>query len=365
MTLRRLLLKVHLYLGLLAGLIVVVVGITGAILVFEQELDRALHPELWAVNPEGASPRSLESIMGAVREAYPDRAFLTIAMSADPGRPYVVSTENEFQVFVDPYSGRILGSREYTQTFFGLMFSLHRTLLAGDLGRRLVGIATLLVLFLVLSGLYLWWPRTRARIKSSFRIHWSAGWKRLTYDLHNVVGFYSSGSLILIALTGLVWSFSVVHDAIFWLTGSPPPPWKARLQSVVIPGVPVILLDQALRKADELVPGAQATEMLLPQRPEDPIQVVKRVPRATNPNAQSFVSLDQYSGEVLQVARYEDNSWGATIRLLVYPIHVGSIFGLPTQILALLVSAFVPISAVTGFLIWWNRRRALPVSAEP
>jgi hypothetical protein len=76
-----------------------------------------------------------------------------------------------------------------------------------------------------------------------------------------------------------------------------------------------------MRKADDVIPGAAATEIMLPQRPQDSIRFVKRSPVALNPNAQHFVSLDQYTGAILKVDRYEELSWGATMRLLVYPSH--------------------------------------------
>jgi uncharacterized iron-regulated membrane protein len=355
MTLRKLLVKIHLYLGLAASLVVIVIGLTGAILVFEQEMDQALHPHLWHVMPrEDKVP--LQSIVDAVAETYRPRTFLTVEVPHDRDRPYVMSTETDFQVFVNPYSGEILGAREHAQTFFGLMFALHRTLLAGEIGRTVVGVVTLLVVFLVGTGLYLWWPRTTARFTSSLSLRWSAGWRRLNYDLHNVLGFYASWYLVVIALTGLVWSFSLVHDALFWLTGSPPPPWKSRPLSTATGTGPGITLDEAMRKVNDAIPGAGATEIMLPQRSQDSISFVKRSPGALNPNAQHFVSLDQYTGAILRVDRYEELSWGATMRLLVYPIHVGSIFGRATQILALLVSVLVAVSAITGVLLWWQKQ---------
>ena len=355
MTLRKLLVKIHLYLGLAASLVVIVIGLTGALLVFEQETDQALHPHLWQVMPR-EDRVSLQSIVDAVAETYRPRTFLTVEVQNDRDRPYVISTETDFQVFVNPYSGEILGAREHAQTFFGLMFALHRTLLAGEIGRTVVGVVTLLVVFLVGTGLYLWWPRTTARVKSSLSLRWAAGWRRLNYDLHNVLGFYASWYLVVIALTGLVWSFSLVHDALFWLTGSPPPPWKSRPLSTATGTGPGITLDEAMRKADEAIPDAGATEIMLPQRPQDSISFIKRSPGALNPNAQHFVSLDQYTGAILKVDRYEELSWGATMRLLVYPIHVGSIFGRATQILALLVSVLVVVSAITGVLLWWQKQ---------
>jgi uncharacterized iron-regulated membrane protein len=355
MILRKLLVKIHLYLGLAASSVVIVIGLTGAALVFEQEVDQALHPHLWQVMPR-ADKVPLQSIVDAVRETYAPRTFLTVETTEHPEHPYVVSTDAHFQVFVNPYSGEILGAREHTQTFFGVMFALHRTLLVGEIGRTVVGVATLLVVCLVGTGLYLWWPRTTARVKSSLSLRWTAGWRRLNYDLHNVLGFYASWYLVVIALTGLVWSFSLVHDALFWLTGSPPPPWKSRPLSTATGTGAGITLDEAMRKADEAMPGAAATEIMLPQKLQDSISFVKRSPGALNPNAQHFVSLDQYTGAILTVDRYEDLSWGATMRLLVYPIHVGSIFGWGTQILALLVSVLVTVSAITGVLLWWQKQ---------
>jgi uncharacterized iron-regulated membrane protein len=353
---RQALAALHLYLGLFAAVILMIIGATGALLVFENDLDRILRPDLWVVVPEGA-PQSPDALVAMVRTAYPDRSFLTLEAGAEPTRPYVMAMEHEFQVFIDPYRGRILGDRDYSKTFWGLMFDLHRTLLAGEEGRRLVGAATVLLLLLILSGLYLWWPRRLTQLASSLTPRWRGSWRNVIFRAHSVLGFYASGALLIVAITGLIWSFSSLQSALFWITGSPMPPWKLSVHSAEAPTEASISLAHAMANAEALLPGASMTEIVLPQRPEDAIKFVKRVPGWLNPNAQSFVSFDQYSGRILQLSRYEDLSVGARLRLLVYPIHVGTILGLPTRILALLVSAFLPVSAFTGFLLWWQRRK--------
>lgn len=358
---RRLLLTLHRWLGLLVGVVVIVIGLTGGILVFENEIDQVLHPALWHVTPQG-SPRPLDALIEAVRALHPDDRLEWIGIDTAPDNSYVMHTISRRQIFVNPYSAEILGERGYDQTFFGMIFFLHRTLLAGEVGRTVVGITTLVVVFLLVTGLYLWWPRTLARLKLSLSIKWKNGERRLTYDLHNVLGFYASWYVIVIAVTGLVWSFPAVNDAIFWLTDSPPLPWKSAPRSKAAPGTALFSADEALHAAAVALPGAHATEIILPQQPDDPYAIVKRFPRRGNPNAQSQVYVDQYGGAVLAVERYEELSLGATIRLLVYPIHVGTVFGLPTQILAFLVSMVIPISAATGFLLWWRKRTPPPRS---
>ena len=345
----------HQWLGLLVGLVVIVIGLTGAILVFENEIDQVLHPALWHVTPQG-SPRPLDALMDAVRASHPDDRLEWIEIATGSDNSYVMHMITRRQIFVNPYSGEILGERDYDKTVFGMMFFLHRTLLAGEIGRTVVGVTTLVTVILLVTGLYLWWPRTLGRLKPSLSIKWTNGKRRLTYDLHNVLGFYASWYVIVIAMTGLVWSFPAVHDAIFWLTDSPAPPWKSAPRSKAAPETAIFSADEALHAAAVALPGAHATEIILPQQPDDPYAIGKRFPRPGNPNAQSHVYVDQYSGAVLAVERYEELSLGATIRLLVYPVHVGTVFGLPTQILAFLVSMVIPLSAATGFLLWWRKR---------
>jgi uncharacterized iron-regulated membrane protein len=352
---RKTFLSLHRYLGLLVGLVVIVISLTGAILVFENEIDQILYPALWHVAPHG-SPLPLNALIESVRAVHPEDRLEWIDIDTSPDNSYVMHTISRRQIFVNPYSAEILGERDYDKTFFGMIFFLHRTLLAGEVGRTVVGVTTLVVVFLLVTGLYLWWPRAFGRLKPSLYIKWTNGERRLTYDLHNVLGFYASWYVIVIAVTGLVWSFPVVNDAIFWLTDSPPPPWKSAPRSKAAAGTAPFSADEALHAAALALPGAHATEIILPQQPDDPYAIVKRFPRRGNPNAQSQIYVDQYGGAVLAVERYEELSLGATIRLLVYPIHVGTVFGLPTQILAFLVSMVIPLSAVTGFFLWWRKR---------
>ena len=186
---------------------------------------------------------------------------------------------------------------------------------------------------------------------------WTSWWKRLNYDLHSVLGFYASWYLLVIAITGIIATFPIVEKNIFLITKSPPPPWENPPFSEKSYNRNGIALDLALQKAQQAIPAAVSTDVILPRTSQEPIQFIKRVPHALNRNAESFVYVDQYSGKILRVDLYEKFSLGATIHALISPLHIGQIFGLPTQILALLASALLPFSAVSGVILWWNRRR--------
>jgi uncharacterized iron-regulated membrane protein len=130
--------------------------------------------------------------------------------------------------FFNPYTGELVGIFNYRESFFYTMFSLHRWLLAGDTGKMIVGVSTLIFLFIIITGIILWWPKTNRILLQRLKLKTNTGWKRLNHDLHIVLGFYTSLFLFVFAFTGLAWSFEWFNKGIYTVTSSsmkrPEPP---------------------------------------------------------------------------------------------------------------------------------------------
>ena len=360
MKLRRLLLQVHLWLGLTTGAVVAVVCATGAVLAFEDEIGRALHPAWYHVKPHGAR-LPLDAAIARANTVLGEGRVTGVTVHADPARALELRLDGEDgaadRAFADPYTGRMLGRYRSDATFFHLTEDVHRRLLAGEVGKRVVGVSTVAFLVILASGAVLWWPRGRRGLRARLTVRARAGWKRLAHDLHVSLGVYAVGFLFVMAFSGLVWAFKWFEDGIYTVTrtakhdATPPP-------SVYRPGATPAPLDAAFRTARGAL-GAAATYTITLPKDSAAALAVRAVPHgAPHPRATDAVFLDAYTGAVVKLDRYGDRSLGARTRAAFYPLHVGSMGGLTTRVLYLLACVLGATFPVTGALIWFNTRSA-------
>jgi uncharacterized iron-regulated membrane protein len=256
--------------------------------------------------------------------------------------------------FMNPYSGELLATSSHKSPFFLTMFELHRWLLVREPGKLLVGVSTVFFLFIILTGLVLWWPKTKKILKQRLTMKWDAGWKRLNHDLHLVIGFYTGIFLFVFAFTGLAWSFEWFNDGIYTLTNSEkeaPQPPLSNVQAGALP----ISFDQAYAAAQAHTPGAEYYSLNKPKEDSAAFTVQLMPADAIHDRASSQVFLDQYSGQVLGALTFQDKNLGQQVRGTFYPVHVGSIGGLPGRILAFICCVAGFTFPITGVIMWLNR----------
>ncbi|EFG11443.1 PepSY-associated TM helix domain-containing protein, partial [Bacteroides xylanisolvens] len=221
--------KIHLWLSVPFGLIITLVCFSGAILVFENEVNEWFRRDLYYVETVKESPLPMDKLLEKVATTLPDSVSVTgVSISSDPGRAYQVSLSKprRASLYVDQYTGEVKGKSERSG-FFMFMFRMHRWLLdsmnPGNegifWGKMIVGVSTLLLVFVLISGIVIWWPRTRKALKNSLKITATKGWRRFWYDLHVAGGMYALIFLLAMALTGLTWSFPWYRTAFYKVFG--------------------------------------------------------------------------------------------------------------------------------------------------
>ncbi|GAB3295266.1 PepSY-associated TM helix domain-containing protein [Hymenobacter tenuis] len=421
--------NIHLYLSLVSGLIIAVVCLTGGVLVFEKELEQAWHPERYFVAQATTPALPLNQLTDAVKAYKADAKITGVKVYADPTRtvefslagapggpggerkegaragvetPAKEGSGNAQQpegkagkggeekakggkgggeggggpkVFVNPYTASVTGELNYRETFFFTMMALHRGMVGGAIGKLIVGVSTVMFLFIIGTGIVLWWPATRKAMKQRLQVKWSGGWKRLNHDLHIVLGFYSALFLFVFAFTGLAWSFEWFNKGIYAVTNSPmqrPEPPVSVVPGTAAPAAPVeapaapetalatppsLSPDAALARARELAPNAVYYTLQLPKDETGSIRVATLRPNAVYENATDEVYLDQYSGQVLSQQTYEQRNLGQRVRGMFKPIHTGAVFGLPSKIIGLIVCVLGFTFPITGTILWLNRLR--------
>jgi uncharacterized iron-regulated membrane protein len=369
---------IHLYLGLAAGLVIATTCFTGAVLVFEKELQYSIYPERYKTEIQ-EKRAELQQLLENFRKDVPNGKVSSVKTYADPERTVELSytiaeaapkektdrnTENKKPepgkgggnsvAFMDPYTGGLISLYTHRNSFFYTMFALHRWLLAGDTGKLIVGISTSIFLFILLTGIILWWPKNMKKLKNRIKLKWNAGWKRINHDLHITIGFYSAIFLFIIAFTGLAWSFQWFNDAIYWITGTenirqepPLSSYKAEASTITY--------DEALMSIRARVPDAVSYAITMPRDSAGAIAINVMSQSPAHEKASDQYFLDQYTGQVIGTALYSDRNLGQRVRSSFYPIHVGSIAGLPGRVIAFLVCVAGVTFPVTGVILWLNR----------
>jgi len=368
--LRQFLFQLHLYTGLLAGLLLSVTGVTGSLLVFSHEIDSLLYPTLFhARTPiKPASLDSPQSVLDLVTRVRPGVTIQSLVPPRDAGDTYELRLKGDRRLYVDPYTGQILGERRALAHPLGFVFSLHTKLLSGENGETAVGVGGVLLLLLGATGVVLWWPSKKG-VRAGFTIRWGANWKRVNFDVHRVSGATMALLLCLVALTGaaMVWSEQVTGWA-YQVAGIPAP---RKPGSTVRKGASPLSLDELQAQAEAALPGGVFTRITLASKPAAPVMFRKKLPQELHPNGTSFVYLDQYTGKVLQVENALHARAPTRLLNLRYPLHIGQFGGWPMRVLYMLVGLTPLTLFTTGCLMWWNRvwvpkrRRSRPLEVSP
>jgi uncharacterized iron-regulated membrane protein len=357
MPIRKVILNLHLCAGVIAAVFLLLLGLSGSILVFENQIDRAINGRLCWVPPDSHN-LSLSDLKASLERSHPgyhvagfsisERDDLAWSAFLDPPQP----KEDGLGVAINPHTGAVLGTDSDENRLVNKVHQFHTHLLAGQVGSEIMGWAGVFLLLLSLSGLILWWPRKIFTVKRR-----SPG-RRMIFDLHNTIGIYSSIFLLIFAATGIVihweklastWANHITHSPSLQPVPRPEPP---------PPGAVPIDPDRLLAIAAEAAPGARPTVLQLADSPARPVRIIMKYPEDHTPAGRTNIYLDSYSGKVLaaQVSRTAPVGFKIT-RMWNREIHTGDILGWPTQILACLVSLMLPVMSITGPLIWWTRRR--------
>lgn len=361
--LKKTLFQLHWFFGITAGLVLALMGITGAAYSFQDEILRALNPTVLTVEkqPAGVLPpvelvRKLEATEGK-----------TVSMlwveseSGNAARVFFTPPAGERRGqmrYFDPYTGDYLGDA-VGQDFFGLMLQLHRFLAIGDTGRQITGACTLILIFFCLSGLYLRWPRQVASWRAWLTLDWRKKGRSFNWDLHSVFGTWCLLFYLLAALTGLYWSYEWYSKGLTRLLSDAPQNERVRNRGPAPAGpAPVANYDAIWSSIYSTAgPHLSAYNIRMPAVAGQPATVYYLLQSSPHDRALNQINLDPATGVVKSVERYADKSLKAQLLTSIYALHVGSYFGLAGRIILTVTSLCMPLFFITGWLLYLDRRR--------
>ncbi len=364
----------HLWLGLISGIIVLIVCITGCVWVFNEEITDLLEPETRVERQEKAVIMPSQ-LMEIAEKEYP--GLKVSYANYQQGKAINLGLGERrgpnVTLKINPYTGKIISRDVHKKgetNFFRWVLNGHRFLwLPFEIGRPIVNYGTLVFVVLLITGLIWWYPKkwTQSTRDKSFKIKWGASFKRVNLDLHNVLGFYSLLFLLAIALTGMVYGIKWYSEGMYWATsGGKSLPGRNELASDSLKAntlyTPARAIDAAWAKVVQENPKSQGFYYNFP----DTSKVKSVIYVTIYPNAGQFYNnrsytfdqhtLKQFPRDEVYGARWEEASAATKLRKMNYDIHVGSILGFPGKVLAFLSSLIGASLPVTGFIIWWNRK---------
>jgi uncharacterized iron-regulated membrane protein len=344
--------------------VLLVVAVTGALYTFREEIEDFQQADVRFVEP-ASERKPLSEQLAAVKAAHPDWKPTRVTLPADPRKRTVVQVERPGAekgslpaVFVNPYTAAVIADGDVRSPFFSGVLTLHRSLFAGIFGRVVVELTTSWTLVLLVSGVFLWWPDRWNSVWGVWLPRLRSNPYVVLRDLHTLGGVILAPVVALIAFTGLfftvvwLWSFNGVSNG----AGNFPRDLLAAPPShVPTEKASPVSVDVAVAAARERFPH-QTLSLALPKKPTDAFAFTAR--SGSGPSVDGSVAVDQYTGTVLSDKRAEHLTMVEQARLYVLPIHMGTIGGTTTKVLALVACLVLAGLGVSGVWMWLARRPA-------
>jgi uncharacterized iron-regulated membrane protein/flavodoxin len=365
----------HLLAGVIGGVVIFIMSATGVILMYEHQLVEYVERDVRdVVPPTGAARLSLDEIVARARAQNSDARPTGLVLRNQTTASVAVGFGREGAVYVNPYTGAVLGKGSKLHDWFHDIIDWHRWLaMEGEgraTGRAITGACNLAFFWLAITGVYLWWPRSWQwrGLKSSLLFNFRLHGKARDWNWHNVIGFWSSGILVVLTLTAVAMSYQWANDLLYTMTGSEPPPREQgtsptaqveprRGDGEARERKPLASFDDFLARAEQQAPGWVMMMMRLPPRSDGPVTILIQEPTAPHIFARSQLVLDRSSGEVVKWEPYAVASLGRKLRIWVRGLHTGEALGFAGQTVAGLASLGGCFLVWTGFAMAWRRFR--------
>lgn len=366
---KKLIGKIHLWLGLSSGIIVFIIAITGCLYAFQEEIQN-ITEEYRFVKEQNVNFLPPSKLVGIAKKELPNKLLHAIKYNeknnAVEAEFYQYEPSYYYTVFINPYTGKVLKTVNHEEGFFAFILDGHFNLwLPHEIGQVVVSVATLIFLVLLVSGFILWYPKNKNAAKQRFSFKWKKGtkWKRKNYDLHNITGFYVLIIGIIFAITGLVWGFQWFAYSYYTMSGGEKSLLYEEPLSKINQKVSTTMvkpLDAVWLQMQREYPLAKSIEIHPPETNLSPIAANANSDKGTYWKI-DYRYFDQYSLKEIPVShiwgRKKADKIADNLLKMNYDIHTGAILGLLGKIFAFLCSLLIASLPISGCYIWWGRNR--------
>lgn len=387
----------HLICGIIVGAVVLIMSVTGTILAFESQIVEYAEQNVRKVAvPAQAIRLTLDEIVAKASEVKPESKVSSVMVKSDPNASVLVSFGREDALYFDPYTGKKLGGDSAAHKFMHDVEVWHRWLgMEGELkpiGHNIKGVCNIAFFFMIISGVYLWWPKSWKwpGIKSIIAFNPRAKGKARDWNWHNVIGFWAAPFLILITVTGTIMSYRWANDLLYRMTGNEPPvvqtaekPKEKSAEksaekyerggrdkdknddslNAKEPESPSASLDVLFANAAPQVPGWISMTFKISgggssqqgQGDKGKINVTVQEPEPRNLNPRAQITMDRFTGEIIKVETFAQQNLGRKLRIWARYSHTGQAFGVIGQLILAIASAGAAVLVWTGFALAWRR----------
>ncbi|WP_338019689.1 PepSY domain-containing protein [Paenibacillus piscarius] len=384
----------HFYAGIIFAPFLIILAFSGSVYLFKPQIEGYLYKDMLTVREVGTTPMAPESIVAKIVKGYPGTTVSSITMESDVKSTYKLSVTSDGvsrTMYVDPYTGHALGGMDSSKTFSAFFKKMHSELvIGGTFANRLVELAACWAVILILTGLFLWWPKSKGAIWGTVLPRLSKPGSRLFWrDLHAVPAFWLSLLILAIILSGLPWSGILGNqiDKLANATNTNAPPFAysfgAKPESVTVAkdiaedlpwaaeNVPVpasVAGGYVTLSLDDIANIADDQQVIKPYTITNPFgeNGVFTVSTAhSKPGHSATLHIDQYSGAVLTDVRFED--FGILAKLITYGIafHEGRLFGIANQLLGVVACLGLILISVSSYIMWRKRKPTGKLGAPP
>ncbi len=374
----------HLWLGLVSGIILLAVTLSGTVFVFCDEIvDLCGGSAKYVQAPANAKKMSPEELLAKFHEQVPDRKAFYFDTYREADRTFRVASATKppkdknaekaekpkgkgrgprgvfAYHYLDPYTGKVMGSTK-SYEFFYVVAHIHAQLLAGKFGKTVVGVASIIFFIQLISGLILWWPKkwNKTTRTTAFKIKSGTKWRRKNYDFHNVFGFYSLLPAVFITITGLIMAYKVLTDLTQVTFGGAPDAHKIaeKYDPVYDPEKKALSFTDFIDRSFKEIPQAKQVRMSVPRKDS---ATVYNVVAAKFIGLKSIVDgkskeVNKYTGDEINYPK--EVLMHEVIEHMNFDLHVGYWGGMFGKIFTFIIGIICSSLPITGFLIWWGRR---------
>jgi uncharacterized iron-regulated membrane protein len=355
--------QVHLWSGILLCLYMLVIGVSGSILVFEKELGHLTFAKLWKASATSAPAVDFPKAVAAVTSAFPGYKITAGYPPDKPGDNFEFLLRRDMQtrdVFLDASTGRIAGEIDPNRSWIAWMIDLHFHLLGGSIGEAINGVGGIGLVLLCLTGIVIWWPGLKNWTRA-LKINLRSSWKRINYDLHSAVGFWTLLILFMWAFTGvyLVWNDPIeafVNRFSSIASANRPDVSLPVHGSNTRPDALLTNLDQMIDTAKQASPDAAFEGAFFPADGKSALILLMARREQRNFRQSDYIFFDPSTGKQLALwHRGINNTWGSRFIFVLTPLHFGYDWGLTVKIIWAALGCALPLLSITGILMYWNR----------
>ena len=363
--------KIHMILGLTAGFILLVVGVTGAILSFEKEIIKFINKDSYEVFVPNEVKLSTKELLEKLQEKLPESKINSLSFSSDVNSSVVINVAGKgegkeakrgISYYINPYTAEILPELKVVG-FFKSVENIHRRILLNDFGKQVVALSVISLLVLMFSGIYIYLPRIKKSFSQSLKLNFQSKGRFFLANLHSAIGMWVIPFYLVASLTGLYWSYEFVSNGLHTITGvekPKKPQMKAPEGENKNPQGEKISFDDVSLAVDtfkNLVKNEYSSATLRFPQKGSVYSFDYLIIDFPHERAKNKIEFDIKTNEVSKHEKYEDKTLAQKLMGSILPLHTGEYFGVVGQTLMFLASLMMPLFAITGLMLYLKRTK--------